>query len=332
MDAAHDQAQATRDSYGYTGDSSDYTDGGYYYENGRPRYDGSSFYISDLTESYKITASVTEGGTISPYGTVSVKKNASQEFVIMPGTGYRIKSVTVDGIDVEVVTSYTFTNVTKAHNISVVFEKSTYSITATASTGGSISPSGVTSVEYGSSKNYTITPASGFDIERVTVDGADKGAISSYTFSNVTEEHTISATFKANGRISIGDIDITDAFGVDLSSGTIKSGYGIFANVSGSYSGVTDVTMTMSYNFGQGIKTEALQETSSGVFSFPKNSDSPSNKRCVYIPVETKDGTYTLTLTLTAKNAAGDTLTETKTATVNVQGNMYEDDFSATRS
>jgi hypothetical protein len=328
MDAAHDNAQATRDSYGYTGDSDDYADGGYYYGDGKPKSDGGGFYISDITPSYKITASGTEGGTISPSGTVSVKNNTSQVFAIAPSTGYKIKSVTVDGMDKGVVTSYTFSNVTAAHTISVTFEKLTYSISASAATGGSISPSGAISVAYGSSKTYTITPASGYDIECVSVDGEDKGAVNSYTFSNVTGAHTISVTFKANGRISIGGFGITDALGADMSSGTIKSGYGIFANVSGSHSGVTNATMTMTYNFGQGIKTVTLQETSSGVFSFPKNTDSPTNKRCVYIPVETKNGSYMLTLTFTAKNAAGETLTETKTATITVRGTMYEDDFT----
>jgi len=40
MDAAHNMAQVTRDSYGYTGDSDDYADGGYYYGDGKPKSDG----------------------------------------------------------------------------------------------------------------------------------------------------------------------------------------------------------------------------------------------------------------------------------------------------
>jgi hypothetical protein len=328
MDAAHDKAQATRDGYGYTGDSDDYTDGGYYYGDGKPKPDGGGFYISDITPSYKITASANEGGTISPSGAVSVKKNNSQTFTVTASTGYKIKSVTVDDTNKGAVTSYTFSNVTAAHTISVVFEKLTYNISASAGAGGSISPSGTKSITHGGSQTYTITPASGYDIERVTVDGTNKGAISSYTFSNVTGAHTITATFKPNGRISIGNVGVTDSLGADLSGGTIKSGYGIFANVSGSHSGVTNAVMTMTYNFGQGGKTVTLQEASTGVFSFPGNSDSPTNKRCVYIPVETKDGSYTLTLTFTAINAAGETLPETKTATVTVRGTMYEDDFT----
>src|SRR5208283_4138058 len=70
-----------------------------------------------------------------------------------------------------------------------------YTVTATAGTGGSITPSGSTTVNSGSSQTYTITPASGYSIATVTVDGASAGAVSSYTFSNVTANHTISATF-----------------------------------------------------------------------------------------------------------------------------------------
>ena len=84
----------------------------------------------------------------------------------------------------------------------------------------------------------------------------------------------------------------------------------------------------MTYNFGSGTKTIVLEETSKGTFEYPVNAESPLNKRCVYIPVETADGTYTLTFTVTAKNAAGELLTDTQTGTVVVKGNMYEDDFT----
>ncbi|HXW68039.1 MAG TPA: S-layer homology domain-containing protein, partial [Dissulfurispiraceae bacterium] len=71
----------------------------------------------------------------------------------------------------------------------------TYTITATAGTGGSIAPLGATTVSSGGSQSYAIAPASGYSIATVTVDGAPVGAVSSYTFSNVTANHTISATF-----------------------------------------------------------------------------------------------------------------------------------------
>jgi hypothetical protein len=51
------------------------------------------------------------------------------------------------------------------------------------------------SVASGSSKTFTITPNSGYKISQVTVNGSSVGTVSSYTFSNVTANKTIAATF-----------------------------------------------------------------------------------------------------------------------------------------
>ena len=72
----------------------------------------------------------------------------------------------------------------------------TYNITASASTtGGAISPAGVTTVDEGKSKTYSITPESGCTVASVTVDGVSVGSVPSYTFTNVTTDHSISASF-----------------------------------------------------------------------------------------------------------------------------------------
>jgi len=68
-------------------------------------------------------------------------------------------------------------------------------ITATSGTGGTITPSGQVSLPSGSSQSFTITKNSGYSITDVTVDGVSQGAITSYTFTNVVSDHTISATF-----------------------------------------------------------------------------------------------------------------------------------------
>ena len=74
----------------------------------------------------------------------------------------------------------------------------TYSVNASAGANGSISPSGSIAASYGSSKTFTITPASGYSIYNVVVDGNSMGAISTYTFSNIGSSHTIVASF-SNG-------------------------------------------------------------------------------------------------------------------------------------
>ncbi len=71
----------------------------------------------------------------------------------------------------------------------------TFTIAASAGTGGSIDPAGTTTLTSGSSQIYTITPANGFTIQDVMVDGVSVGAVPTYTFSNVTAYHTITASF-----------------------------------------------------------------------------------------------------------------------------------------
>lgn len=72
----------------------------------------------------------------------------------------------------------------------------TYTITASATSGGSISPSGTTTVSSGTSKTYIIVPSNKkFKIANVVVDGVSQGARTSYAFTNIIKNHTISATF-----------------------------------------------------------------------------------------------------------------------------------------
>ena len=71
----------------------------------------------------------------------------------------------------------------------------TYAITASSGSGGSVSPAGTSTVAAGDTKTYTITPATGYAVSSVKVDGVSKGKLTSYTFSNVTANHKIQAFF-----------------------------------------------------------------------------------------------------------------------------------------
>ena len=69
-------------------------------------------------------------------------------------------------------------------------------ITATADEHGKIAPAaGTITVPKGESKTFTITPDSGYHIKDVLVDGKSVGAVGTYTFENVVDNHTIHATF-----------------------------------------------------------------------------------------------------------------------------------------
>ncbi len=157
-------------------------------------------YAADLhaTNNYTITATAGNGGSISPSGAVTVKSGGSQTFTISPSTGYHIADVTVDGVSNGAIASYTFTNIKANHTISATFAVITYSISATAGSNGSISPSGSVSVNHAGSQAFTIAANTGYHVADVTADGASRGAMTGYTFTNVTTNHTISATFAIN--------------------------------------------------------------------------------------------------------------------------------------
>jgi uncharacterized protein (TIGR02145 family) len=72
-----------------------------------------------------------------------------------------------------------------------------FNIEATSSSNGSISPSGTTAVNSGSSQTYTFTPNSGYWIDSVIVNGVQVLTASSYTFNNVTSNQTIRVTYRS---------------------------------------------------------------------------------------------------------------------------------------
>jgi FlaG/FlaF family flagellin (archaellin) len=152
------------------------------------------------TVTHTITVSVVGGdGSISPPGpSVIVNDGASQTFNFYADSGYHVADVSVDGNSVGAVLSYTFVDVVSDHTLSVTFEADapvTHTITASAGTGGSISPSGSVVVNHGASQGFTITADSNYHILDVLVDGGSVGAVGSYTFTTVVADHTISATF-----------------------------------------------------------------------------------------------------------------------------------------
>jgi hypothetical protein len=80
-------------------------------------------------------------------------------------------------------------------NITATFALETYTVTATAGTGGTITPPGVTNVGCGADQAFAITPGAGFAVADVQVDSVSVGAVTDYTFTHVAANHTIAATF-----------------------------------------------------------------------------------------------------------------------------------------
>lgn len=212
-----------------------------------------------------------------------------------------------------------------------------FTITATSGAGGSISPNYAVAVKSGDGQTFAITPSTGYKISSVLVDGTSVGAVSTYTFSNVTSAHTISAVFASAATLSGGTITLGDGGSGTISSIAggyqMKSGYGFTASAKVTSQYVSNITVTASYKFIS-AGTTALENTGS-TFQFPVNNSSATKARKVYVPVDTKDGTYTITFTIkaldpqaTALTGSNVYLTATETVKLKIKGSMYEDDFT----
>ena len=140
-----------------------------------------------------------------------------------------------------------------------------HTIIASANTGGTISPNGSTIIYEGESQVYTISSNIGYRIKSVTVDGTNQGVITSYTFSNVTSDHTISAVFEAAPACTITfkdyDGSIIDTQTVDYGGSATpptptRTGYDFTGWSGGSYTNVTsNVVLTAQYS----IKTYTVR-------------------------------------------------------------------------
>ena len=187
---------------------------------------------SFLATTFTITASSGANGAITPSGAVIVNSGGTVAFTITPHAGYRVTDVLVDGLSIGAVATYTFVNVTADHSITASFGANAITITGSSSSGGTLTPSGIVQVNYGANQTFTMMPNAGFSIADVIVDGASVGAVSTYAFSNVTTNHTISANFAdttpPTGAISINNGSAyTNTQNVTLTLSASDSGTGV---------------------------------------------------------------------------------------------------------
>jgi len=133
------------------------------------------------------------GGTVDPTSKQVTYGAPVGELPVPVRTGYQFNEWRYGPTPITEETIWIYTD-----NITVTasWTSAAYIITATATEGGTISPSGSSSVPHGSNRTYTITPNEEHIIFDVLVDGASVGAVSEYVFSNVIAPHTIHAVFK----------------------------------------------------------------------------------------------------------------------------------------
>ena len=203
---------------------------------------------------YTVTASAGANGSVSPTGAQTVGEHGNITFTATPASGYIVDAWKLDGAtQSETGTSFTVSNVTADHTVEVTFKTApvtSHTITVTAGANGTISPAGPVTVSDGADQIFTITANSGYEIEDVKADGVSVGAVSDYTFTNVTADHTISATFKV---IPVTTYTVTPSAGA---GGSISPNTAQTVNSGGS------VTFTATPDTGYKVKDWKLDSVS----------------------------------------------------------------------
>ena len=150
------------------------------------------------TYNYNISATVepSEGGSVS--GTGLYVEGESCTLVAEPHENYVFIAWKEGGTEISTDDHYTFT-VEGPRDFVAVFAKKYLTIQASAGLGGTITPRGTVTVERGEDVTFTMSPNTGCSVLQVSVDDDEVGDVQSYTFTNVTENHTIHVQFKGYG-------------------------------------------------------------------------------------------------------------------------------------
>ena len=166
-------------------------------------YDGWNdwFALDDLkihtdAETYTVTPSAGEGGSIDPSDPQTVNYGDTISFTIMPDIGYSINTVEGCGGSLDGNT-YTTAPVTDDCMVTASFVINHYTVTPEAGEHGSISPDTPQIVNYGDTTSFTVTADTGYSID--TVEGCG-GSLSGniYTTGAITADCTVMASFVIN--------------------------------------------------------------------------------------------------------------------------------------
>lgn len=166
-------------------------------------------------------------------GITQISKGNTITFVVCPNGEYSYTISLPDGYACVSELSGTIEVTGDDIEIPIQYQQSqqTYTVNVGSATHGSITSSNGTSADYGDNLKFTITPNAGYHITSITVDGTPititNSAGQTYTFSALSVNHTITATFAINTYL----ITVTSDQGNPTSSTTINHGESLTASV-----------------------------------------------------------------------------------------------------
>lgn len=163
-------------------------------------------------------------------------------------------------------------------------------INASAGSNGTVSPAGAVTVLETGSQTVKITPNAGFMVADVLVDGVSVGAVSSYTFSNITANHSLTASFKSASQIPFTDVNsqqwfydaVSFTYTQRLFEGTSDTSFspdinmtrGMFVTVLGRFAKVPEeLTSPVGIVSGSGVNIRTGPSTNTEVAGFVSNKN-----------------------------------------------------------
>ncbi len=155
----------------------------------------SATYIAHFNaQNYTVTviANPSNAGSVSGGGSYTYGQTCT--VTASANNGYAFTNWTENGSQVSTNASYSFT-VTGNRNLVANFAQNTHTIHASAGANGIITPSGTITVAHGANQSFSMIPDSDYEVQEVYIDGNPIGAMTSYTFTNVTADHYIHVTF-----------------------------------------------------------------------------------------------------------------------------------------
>ena len=154
-----------------------------------------SYQATVPAETFTISALAQDGGSISPSGNTTFTAGADQVYTVASADNYHLVDLLVDEISVGTLDTYTFTSLDSNHTITAIFALDIHTITASAGSNGVINPNGSIPVEHGAEQIFTFTPDEHHHIENITVNNQTVGVLTSYQFTDLAADATISASF-----------------------------------------------------------------------------------------------------------------------------------------
>ena len=218
-------------------------------------------------------------GDVEPHGTVYVEPGSSLTITVSLNPGFEVEDFTIDGVSDGSKLEHVLTDIHAPVEIGIFIfgYVNGYTVTASAGSGGSITPFGESIVAEGDDIKFILSPRSSYAVSHLLLDGERVNVSGrTYTLTDVRDNHTVQAVFKYVGggggssdhRPVLKSIEVSGTFDDEYVVGQTfnKDGMIVTAKYSdGSTKVVSNYTISPSGTLSESDKTITISYTEGGL-------------------------------------------------------------------